>query len=72
VASVEFSHPHRSPTLTWSPWLPLEGAARDVRIPREPGLYRIRSVETGRLLYIGQTGRTLRERLSALRGCMAS
>jgi hypothetical protein len=52
----------------WSPWLPLEGAARDVRIPREPGLYRIRSVETGRLLYIGQTGRTLRERLGALRG----
>ena len=47
------------PKLDWSAWVPLEGAGRDDRLPRLPGLYRIRSVETGRILYIGQTGRTL-------------
>ena len=51
------------PDLAWSPWVPLKGAGRDARLPRLPGLYRIRSVETGRMLYIGQTGRSLRARL---------
>ncbi len=32
------------------------------------GLCRFRSVETGRILYIGQTGRSLRGRLGSLRG----
>ena len=56
------------PDLTWSPWVPLEGAGRDARLPRLAGLYRIRSVETGRMLYIGQTGRSLRARLGQLGG----
>jgi hypothetical protein len=38
------------------------------RWPKLPGLYRIRSVETGRILYIGQTGRSLKERMGALKG----
>jgi hypothetical protein len=54
--------------LAWSPWVALEGAGRDVAIPTLPGLYRIRSVETGRIVYIGQTGRSLRERMGALKG----
>jgi hypothetical protein len=58
----------KRPDLDWSPWVPLEGARRDAAVPRLPGLYRIRSVETGRILYIGQTGRTLKERLGALSG----
>jgi hypothetical protein len=60
------SSPQRD--LVWSPWVPLEGAGRDARFPRLPGLYRIRSVQTGRILYIGQTGRTLKERMGALKG----
>jgi len=56
------------PPSNWSPWVPLEGAWSDAAVPRLPGLYRIRSVETGRMLYVGQTGRTLRERLGALKG----
>ncbi len=56
------------PTFNWSPWVPLEGARSDAAVPRLPGLYRIRSVQTGRMLYVGQTGRTLKERLGALKG----
>jgi hypothetical protein len=58
---------HPLPDLEWSIWLPLEGAGRDARIPEVPGLYRIRSRETGVLLYVGQTGRGLRSRVGALR-----
>jgi hypothetical protein len=54
--------------LAWSPWVPLQGAGRNRDISDRPGLYRIRSVETGRILYIGQTGRSLRGRLGSLRG----
>jgi hypothetical protein len=48
--------------------VPLEGGSSDAAVPRLPGLYRIRSVETGHMLYVGQTGRTLKERLGALKG----
>lgn len=58
----------RIPDLAWSPWVPLEGAGRDARLPRVAGLYRIRSAETGAVLYIGQTGRSLRARLGQLGG----
>jgi hypothetical protein len=53
--------------LAWSPWVPLETAPTDPEVPREPGIYRIRSAETGVILYIGQTGRSLRRRLRELR-----
>ncbi len=48
--------------------MPLQGAGRNQDISDRPGLYRIRSVETGQILYIGQTGRSLRSRLGSLRG----
>ncbi len=48
--------------------MPLQGAGRNRDVSDLPGLYRIRSVETGRILYIGQTGRSLKERLGALKG----
>jgi hypothetical protein len=54
--------------LDWSPWVPLEGAQRHPAVPRAPGLYRIRSAGTHRILYVGQTGRTLRQRLRELKG----
>jgi hypothetical protein len=54
--------------LSWSPWVPLEGIGRDRSVSDLPGLYRIRSVETGRILYVGQTGRSLRGRLAQLKG----
>jgi hypothetical protein len=54
--------------LAWTPWLPLD--RDDIRrgAPALPGVYRIRSEDrsSNRLIYIGQTGRTLRERLLAL------
>jgi hypothetical protein len=54
--------------LAWSPWVSLQGAGRTGDVSSLPGLYRIRSVETGQILYIGQTGRSLRSRLGSLRG----
>lgn len=54
--------------LTWTEWVPFS-ATKQVwtRIPREPGLYRIRPVGKEYLVYIGETKRTLRERLHTLR-----
>jgi len=54
--------------LAWLPWVPLQGAGRNRDVLDRPGLYRIRSVETERILYIGQTGRSLRGRLGSLGG----
>ena len=54
--------------LTWEPWVPLERQAIMRTGPAVPGVYRIRRQGGvgNRLVYIGQTGRTLRERLLAL------
>jgi hypothetical protein len=60
--------PESVQNLVWSDWVPLKGAGRDARLPSQAGLYRIRSVESGRILYIGQTGRSLRARLGQLGG----
>jgi len=54
--------------LDWSTWVLLEGARRHPVIPDAPGLYRIRSIETGRMLYVRQAGRALKERLGSLAG----
>mgnify|MGYP000211465996 FL=1 len=54
--------------LTWPSWFPLQGIGRNRDVADRPGLYLIRSVETGRILYVGQTGRSLRARLGSLRG----
>lgn len=54
--------------LSWSEWISLD-AESDVykKIPNKGGIYRIRALEVEPLIYIGQTGRNLRERLRALR-----
>lgn len=51
----------------WSKWLPLDGRPGPP-IPTQPGLYRIQLDSSNSLIYIGQTGRSLRERLGALHG----
>lgn len=54
--------------LTWTPWVPLEREAIRRTAPGLPGVYRIRRAggQPGRLVYVGQTGRKLRERLLSL------
>lgn len=53
----------------WSVWYPLDGGIDVYRnIPnKQAGLYRVRALKANELIYIGQTGRCLRERLRALR-----
>ncbi|MDD4136907.1 MAG: hypothetical protein PHT99_03310 [Methanoregula sp.] len=55
-------------SLPWTEWVPFN-ATKQVfnRILREPGLYRIRPVGKDYLVYIGETKRSLRERLQNLR-----
>jgi hypothetical protein len=59
--------------LSWSDWLPLDrqqGALSS--LPTEAGLYRVRHPAYDRLVYIGQTGRSLRGRVGSLaRGAYA-
>jgi hypothetical protein len=53
--------------LGWTKWQPLNADLARAAAPLSPGVYRIRRAGvTERLTYIGQTGRTLRERLLAL------
>ena len=54
--------------LEWTPWVPLKRGTILGTTPRRSGVYRIRHVggQPERLVYIGQTGRALRERLLAL------
>jgi hypothetical protein len=54
--------------LTWSAWVPLNAgpAERREHISIDPGVYRVRAIEPDLLAYIGQTGRSLRERTRAL------
>jgi hypothetical protein len=54
--------------LTWTEWIPFS-ATKQVfhRIPKEPGLYRIRPVGKEYLVYIGETKRALHQRLHNLR-----
>ncbi len=54
--------------LSWSPWVAFDADIPTFKqIPPEPGLYRIRPLGEDFLMYIGQTGRTLRQRLNELR-----
>ncbi|MCG3885100.1 GIY-YIG nuclease family protein [Photobacterium leiognathi] len=54
--------------LTWSEWVKLDGDNNDYKlIPNTSGVYRVRAIGREPLIYIGQTGRNLRERLKALR-----
>jgi hypothetical protein len=54
--------------LPWSPWVPFTADKEEFRtIPKEPGLYRIRPIGKDFLMYIGETKRTLHQRLHELR-----
>ncbi|MCX6683520.1 MAG: hypothetical protein NTZ37_02140 [Methanoregula sp.] len=55
-------------SLPWSPWFPFTATKEEFRqIPHEPGLYRIRPAGKDFLMYIGETRRTVHERLNELR-----
>ena len=67
MTSFEFFS-HSWCNLSWTPWIPFSTQSSEFQIiPKEPGLYRIRPVNEQFLMYIGQTGRSLRERLNDLR-----
>lgn len=54
--------------LDWTPFAPFEaGGAAFRSIPPQPGVYRVRVTGKPVLVYVGQTGRNLRERLNDLR-----
>lgn len=63
------SVPYVAEMIRWSAWRPLAGSSRNSGAPSAPGLYRVRVVETGEVVYIGQTGVSLRGRLGMLRTC---
>jgi hypothetical protein len=51
-------------SLQWTEWIKFSEAKKyRHEIPKDPGMYRIKAVGINRLVYIGQTGRDLRERL---------
>jgi hypothetical protein len=55
-------------TLPWTPWVPFTAGKKEFRIiPKEPGLYRIRPIGKNSLIYIGETRRTVYERINELR-----
>ena len=54
--------------LPWSPWISFAADKHEFHeIPHEPGLYRIRPTGKDFLMYIGETKRTLHQRLHDLR-----
>jgi len=55
-------------SIPWTPWVPFTADKEEFRtIPKEPGLYRIRPAGKDFLMYIGETKRTLHQRLHELR-----
>ncbi|ACL55942.1 conserved hypothetical protein [Methylobacterium nodulans ORS 2060] len=56
--------------LAWTPWAALERSPIRSTAPALPGVYRVRyqGGDPLRLVYVGQTGRSLRERLLSLAG----
>ncbi len=54
--------------LSWSPWIRFtSGSQQFSNIPKQPGVYRVKPIDSELLMYIGQTGRTLHQRLNELR-----
>jgi hypothetical protein len=53
--------------LTWSNWIPLDADLLTYQqfITNRPGFYRVRAVGSEFFAYIGQTGRSLRQRTRA-------
>jgi hypothetical protein len=55
-------------SLPWTPWVPFSADKHAFHeIPHEPGLFRIRPVNKDFLMYIGETSRSLHQRLHNLR-----
>lgn len=52
--------------LSWSDWTSFTKTSTLKSVTSRPGLYRIRAEKCNELVYIGQTGRNLRERLKQL------
>ncbi|WP_338452542.1 GIY-YIG nuclease family protein [Niallia oryzisoli] len=53
--------------ITWTPWLTFNQVMKTKKLlPTSPGMYRIKPVGQSHLMYVGQTGRNLRERLTDL------
>lgn len=52
--------------LQWTPWVHFQDKQSFHYFPVLPGVYRVKAVGRKELFYIGQTGRTLRERLQSL------
>lgn len=52
--------------LLWSPWVRFSDSDLSA-MPDEPGVYRVKPIGKSELMYIGQTGSSLRERLRTLR-----
>lgn len=63
----EVLHPD-FPEYSWTKWIALNEWKDSDVIPKQSGLYRIRRKDKQHLDYLGQTGMTLRERLSMLNG----
>lgn len=53
--------------LQWTPWVPFSRPSDFRALPAGPGMYRIRALNGNTLFYLGETGRSLRERLGDLR-----
>ena len=53
--------------LIWSPWIRLEADLQTYKdhVPRAAGFYKVRTIAQQSLVYIGQTGRSLRQRTRA-------
>lgn len=53
--------------LTWTDWIPFSKPSAFKNLPSCPGVYRIQSINSNELFYIGETGDSLRKRLGDLR-----
>jgi len=52
--------------IDWTPWVSFTDKEGFKIFPNKPGFYRVRALGRDELFYIGQTGRTLRERVRDL------
>jgi hypothetical protein len=55
-------------TYRWTKWVRLAQAMAEPVLPTDPGLYQVRHIGSGEVVYIGQTGVGIRARVRMLRG----
>src|SRR5512145_2303408 len=54
--------------IEWTPWYPFATASNRMEsMPDGPGIYRIRAAGSPTLMYIGETGRSLRRAFNEIR-----